>query len=295
MSKIFVSGLVNLEMSLQVDYFPIQYNPIEYPFFGISQAVSGVGYNVSKALSILGDDAFLTGFIGDDLFSKNIKETLESEHINFSFEKSKSLQTPTSLVLFDKDGKRKIYCDLKDLQEMNLDVREIDFNSYDLFVITNINFNRSLIKKCKSSKCKIATDVHCISSIDDNFNKDFMMNADYLFLSNEYVKGNEADFIKTIYEKYNNEIIVIGCGSEGALAYCGKENKYYYSQARAPFGVKSTVGAGDALFSSFLHFYLKNKDIQKSLNLATLFAGCKVSKNGGSNGFIDEKRLVNLL
>ena len=295
MSKIFVSGLVNLEMSLQVDYFPIQYNPIEYPFFGISQAVSGVGYNVSKALSILGDDAFLTGFIGDDLFSKNIKETLELEHINFSFEKSKSLQTPTSLVLFDKDGKRKIYCDLKDLQEMNLDVGEIDFNSYDLFVITNINFNRSLIKKCKSLKCKIATDVHCISSIDDNFNKDFMMNADYLFLSNEYVKGNEADFIKIIYEKYNNEIIVIGCGSEGALAYCGKENKYYYSQARAPFGVKSTVGAGDALFSSFLHFYLKNKDIQKSLNLATLFAGCKVSKNGGSNGFIDEKRLVNLL
>ena len=73
MSKIFVSGLVNLEMSLQVDYFPIQYNPIEYPFFGISQAVSGVGYNISKALSILGDDAFLTGFIGDDLFSKNIK------------------------------------------------------------------------------------------------------------------------------------------------------------------------------------------------------------------------------
>jgi ribokinase len=84
----------------------------------------------------------------------------------------------------------------------------------------------------------------------------------------------------------------MGCGIDGVLAYVGKEDEFYTSEAKAPRGVKSTVGAGDALFSSFIHFYHKGYEIQRCLDLATLFSGIKISCSGGSNGFVSEEELL---
>jgi len=49
MSTIFISGLINIETTVQVEGFPIEYSPVRYPFFGVRSTVSGVGYNVAKA------------------------------------------------------------------------------------------------------------------------------------------------------------------------------------------------------------------------------------------------------
>ena len=53
MNNILVSGLINIETTLKIDAFPIPYQPVRYPFFGINSTVSGVGFNVSKALTTL--------------------------------------------------------------------------------------------------------------------------------------------------------------------------------------------------------------------------------------------------
>ena len=42
MKNILVSGLVNTETTCRVRQFPINYYPVDYPFFGVSTAVSGV-------------------------------------------------------------------------------------------------------------------------------------------------------------------------------------------------------------------------------------------------------------
>ena len=57
--KILVSGLLNIETTVSVRGFPIQYYPIDYPFFGVNSSVSGVGYNLAKALTVLGDSVSL--------------------------------------------------------------------------------------------------------------------------------------------------------------------------------------------------------------------------------------------
>ena len=122
-----------------------------------------------------------------------------------------------------------------------------------------------------------------------------MEHSDILFLSNEACKGREGDFIKEIYSRYQSKIIVIGCGEEGALAYIGKEDRYFYEEAVAPKGVINTVGAGDALFSSFLHFYLKEKDVSKALRFAVTFAGLKIASSGGAKGFPTEKETLSYI
>ena len=67
MSKFLVSGLINIETTVRVDGFPIEYTPVRYPFFGVGATVSGVGYNVAKALTVLGNRVSFASIVGQDL------------------------------------------------------------------------------------------------------------------------------------------------------------------------------------------------------------------------------------
>jgi ribokinase len=43
-----LSSQINIETTLRVDSFPLTYEPVRFPFFGINSTVSGVGYNIAK-------------------------------------------------------------------------------------------------------------------------------------------------------------------------------------------------------------------------------------------------------
>ena len=66
MAKILVSGLINTETTVRIKQFPIEYFPIDYPFFGVNTRVSGVAYNLVKALKTLDDDVKLVTMTGWD-------------------------------------------------------------------------------------------------------------------------------------------------------------------------------------------------------------------------------------
>ena len=293
MKPIFVSGLVNVETSLEVDHFPVEYNPVEYPFFGITTNVSGVGLNIAKALKTLGTNGDLATIIGDDLNGAIIQRFFKQEGLKLDHALvSKDFPTSESVIVVDKTGKRKIYCDLKRLQDINdFPGLDVDFGNYGIAVLTNINFNRGLFHKAKEKGYLIATDVQVLFGINDDFNQEFMENADILFMSNEAFAGHEGTFLKSVYDRFHNSIIVCGCGDNGALCYLGEKDEYYFESSVAPNGIASTVGAGDALFSAFLHFYNQGCNIPDCLKLAVTFAGIKVGVEGEHEGFVSEEEL----
>lgn len=293
MGKILVSGLVNIETSVKVDSFPVEYCPIEYPFFGVKTCVSGVGYNVAKALKTLGSDVGLISVIGDDLAGDVVRREIEKAGLDSAhLLVDEGSETAESAVLVNEEGKRKIYCDLKNLQmRSSFTENDIDVEPYSLLALTNINYNRCFLDVAKVHGKLIATDVHVLSKLDDPYNRKFMECADILFLSNEMILGRESEVLQGIYEKYHNKILVCGCGEKGALMYLGEENRFVFEPAIAPYGVVSTVGAGDALFSAFIHFFNKGKAPAVCLKKAVWFAGIKISQDGGSNGFVGEDQL----
>lgn len=300
MAKIFISGLLNIETSLRVDSFPIVYSPIEYPFFGVNSSVSGVGFNLAKAIKTLGGEPILFSLLGEDECGTRVRSALTNEEIKMDAILSlPDMATPESVVIFDKEGRRKVYCDLKDIQDrdacINGETLPAILKGCELAMLTNINFSRPFLKSCKGMGIRIATDVHVLSDVNDPYNKDFIANADYLFLSNEGVKGKEGEFIKELYSSFHNKIIVMGCGEEGALAYVGETDAFFYEKAVAPKGIINTVGAGDALFSSFLFAFLKTEDVGYSLRFAVTFAGIKIATSGGANGFPSEKEVESFL
>lgn len=293
--KILVSGLLNIETTVPVKGFPIEYYPIDYPFFGINTDVSGVGYNIAKALKTLGDEVELISFLGNDAEAARILSRLFDDGIKSAKIFRKLKATPVSAVLYDIEGKRQIYCDLKDIQEQSVNPDDVidSLKGCDIAALCNINFNRELIKKAKELGVMTATDVHVLGDIEDEYNRDFMENADILFLSNENLPCPAEDFIVKIAKRYHNRIVVIGMGAQGAMLY--DNDDVCLVPAFAGGKVINTVGAGDALFSSFLHFYAKGMDAKKALQRAVIFAGIKIGHNGASKGFSKEQEIEKLI
>ncbi|MBR1693542.1 MAG: carbohydrate kinase family protein [Lachnospiraceae bacterium] len=291
--KILVSGLLNVETTLAVREFPIPYYPIDYPFFGVSSNVSGVGYNLAKAFGALGDSVELFSFVGEDDEAERIFKHLREDGITAAGVFPTLKNTPVSVVLFDKEGKRQIYCDLKDIQEKSIDVSsdrlDAQLSACDVVAATNINFNRTLIKKAREKNKIIATDVHVLSDPDDEYNKDFMSCADLLFLSDEKLPCRPEEFLPKLEEKYHNRLIVMGMGGKGAMLLDAEKQKLYMLSAVKCKQVVNTVGAGDALFSAFIHYYIKGLGPIEALKRAQTFASIKIGFNGASLGFSDEE------
>lgn len=291
--KILVSGLINIETTLRVNGFPINYYPIDYPFFGIKSEVAGVAYNLSRAFQVLGDEIKLLSYIGDDEEGQRILRKLKEDNIDYQYILSELKETPTSIILYDRQGKRQIYCDLKDIQEKELLFLDMDkcIRESDIIVACNTNFNRAFIKKAKELGKTIATDVHVLSNTEDSYNNEFMEYADILFFSDEQLPCNPEIFLDKMKDTYSSRIFVIGMGEKGAMLYERSKNQKYYLQAVRAEKVVNTVGAGDALFSSFLHYYGKGYEPVHALERAQIFAAKKIEYNGASIGFCEEGQI----
>ena len=134
-------------------------------------------------------------------------------------------ETAQSVILYNENGVRQINVDLKDLQETEYPVEKFEKASEnaDISILCNINFSRQFLQKEKEAGRIVATDVHVLSDIDDEYNREFLQYSDILFLSNEHICGSEEEFVREIYNKYHNKIIVCGLGKNGALIHEDKE------------------------------------------------------------------------
>ena len=287
--NILVSGLLNTETTTAVRGFPIEYYPIDYAFFGVNTAVSGVAFNLAKALVTLGDQVRLNSMTGSDFAASYICDALRELGIGTEYVQPKLRQTPSSVVLYDPNGRRQIYCDLKDIQDTPCDFAPSILDGIDLVAACNINFNRNLLHLAKKAGKVIATDVHVLSNIYDDYNREFMEHADILFLSDEAVGEGYRDFMYQLAAAYPCRIIVMGRGAKGAAMYLRGTGEILELPAASAGQVVNTVGAGDALFASFLHFYGKGYDPVAALERAQIFAAYKITVSGASNGFVTEK------
>ena len=295
MSKILISGLVNTETTVRVRKFPVQYYPIDYPFFGVNTAVSGVAYNIALATKTLGDDVTLLSMTGSDFPAAYVRSELEAGGISTDHLKVSLKETPSSVVLYDGEGRRQIYCDLKNIQDVNYGFSEEDLWDVDIVAACNINFNRPLLHLAKAAGKIIATDVHVLSNIWDGYNRDFLECADILFLSDEGIGEDYYHFMMELERTYGNGIIVLGRGGKGAAMYVKAEDLFFELPAMRAGEVVNTVGAGDALFSAFVHYYAKGLTPVECLKRAQIFASAKIRVSGASKGFVTEEEVEAML
>jgi ribokinase len=293
MSKILVAGLTNIEITLKVESFPINYSPVLYPFHGINSSVSGVGFNVAKALTRLGNSVNFLSLVGKDAAQKLIKQALSDEDIRGKFILDRLKQTPHSVVIYDPYGNRQINVDLKDIQDSFYPqvLFEQALAECSLAVLCNINFSRPFLDAARRAGKPIATDVHAIHNIEDSYNRDYMAAANILFMSHERLPCSPEDWAKWVMHVYGTDIIVIGLGAEGALLSVRQDNFIERIPAVYTRPVVNSIGAGDALFSSFIHYYQQTNDPYEAIRKAVVYASYKIGATSAADGFLSQDEL----
>lgn len=73
--------------------------------------------------------------------------------------------------------------------------------------------------------------------------------------------------------------------------YVKKDNCIKKIQAVKTREVVNRIGAGDALFSCFIHYYSKNRNPYESLEKAVVFASYKIGVESAADGFLKEDEL----
>ena len=294
MPPILVSGLINIETTLKVPGFPIPYSPVLYPFFGIRSTISGVGYNVAKALKTLGEEVRLLSLIGQDPMEQPVRTALSDLGIPDSYIVASLEETAQSIILYDPDGQRQINVDLKNIQDKAYPADQFEdaLQGCELAVLCNINFSRPFLKKASAAGVLVATDVHTISDLDDGYNAEFMQHADILFMSDELLPHPPETWAREVMDRYAPEILVIGLGKRGAYLAVGTDGFLGHFPAVETRPVINTIGAGDALFSSFIYSYTQSRDPYWSLQQALVFASYKIGETGAAEGFLDREGLA---
>jgi len=293
--RFLVSGLVNIETTLRVDGFPIEYRPVLYPFGGVSSSVSGVGVNVAAALTRLGDEVRFLSLIGADAAGDLALDGLARLGVPTGGALRELGATAQSVILYDGDGRRQINVDLKDIQERRYptDRFRAAAAGADAFVLCNINFNRELLPLARDSGKSVFTDVHTLSDPEDEYNADFMAAAEVLFLSDERLWAPPEEAARELMDRYGCRIVVVGLGAKGALLLEEGSRPLVVPAVRTR-KVVSSIGAGDALFSAFAHFHLAGRSAEEALRLATRFASWKIGETGAAAGFLTEAETVAL-
>jgi acarbose 7IV-phosphotransferase len=293
MSHILVAGLINIETTLHIHGFPLLYTSVRFAneqYGAVNSTISGVGYNVAKALTMLGDSPTLLSVVGQDNAQTLVKQALEHDGIDDTFVLDALPHTPQSVILYDDEGRRAINVDLKTIQAFKYpQARAAEaLKSCSLAAICNINFARPLLARARMLGKPIATDVHAIEYLEDEYNRDFMASANILFQSHENLRTNPEDWAWQLFQRYGTEVVVVGMGAQGVMLGVRKDNFKERIPAVKTRDVVNTVGAGDALFSAFLHYYAKDRNPYDAIAKAQIFASYKVGARGAADGFLTE-------
>lgn len=290
---IVVAGVTNVELTVPIDGFPVRYVPVRYPHWEIGARVAGVGYGVAAALTALGAEVRLATLVAADPLAAMVEAVLRGRGL-WGAGVTSAAATPASVVLHDPAGQRMISTDLKDLPDGEYPrSRFADLLAgAELAVVTNIGFARPLLAVAAEHGVPVAADVQAVESLDDGYNAEWMRAATVLFCSHERLPCSPEDWITGVWNRYGCELVVVGCGHDGAVLGIRDGRDLYRVAAVAPRGVVNTVGAGDALAAAFLYVLTRTGNPHLAVEQAVLFAGHRIGAAAGEDGWLTGDQLA---
>ena len=294
MSRFMVAGFVQLETIVKVDALPIPYFQFQSIPDMINTNIGGCGYNESMALKWLGNEVDFMSMIGKDLKDSDLfkKLMLNDEQLSFEYVLPRLDAMPSSVILYN-NGKKQIFEDVKDIRTVSYDydLFERQIQDKDMVLISSCNFCRPVIELAKKYNKPLAVNVRSMRKERMVQKEDFLKAADILYISDDELDKDPYECINECREKYNQKIIIIGIGSKGVILYTREDNSILEYKPVKTNEIVNTVGAGNAMFSAFLHYYVKTGDAKESIKNALLFASYKIGFIGTSNGFMTEEQI----
>ena len=246
----------------------------------IEKTVSGGSVaNSIVGISQLGDKAGFIGKISDDEFGSKYEEGLKKENVKYFYAKKKEqLPTGTCLILVTPDSERTMCTFLGTAGKIN----ENDVNS-DAIKKSEIIFlegylwdegePKKAFNKAINSANKVAmslSDQFCVERHKPHFLELVKNKLDITFANEQEITSliEAKDFNEVInFSKQLNKLVIVTRGEKGAVAIQGEEIRE--CGIFRNLKILDLTGAGDLFAAGFLHGYVNQLSIEKSLEKGT--------------------------
>ena len=273
MSKFMVAGFVQMETIIKVEALPVPYKQFESIPDLVNSGIGGAGFNEAMALKWLGNEVDFMSMVARNMSRRQIEAYLKTFDVNLKTDYVLPMLDgmPTSVILYCK-GKKQTFEDVKDIRhvEYDYDLLESRIQDKDMILMSNCNFCRPIIGLAKKYQKPIAVNVRSMRSEKIANKEDFLAAADILYISDDDLESDHYDCIKECREKYNPEIVIMGIGDKGVILYTKEDNSVIEYRPVKTNEIVNTIGAGNALFSSFMHYYVKTKNAKEAIKNALL-------------------------
>jgi sugar/nucleoside kinase (ribokinase family)/RimJ/RimL family protein N-acetyltransferase len=280
-NPVVVCGPVNLETSVPADRFPVE-AAARRMVDGIEAHVSGIACNVAAGLAALDTPVRLTAITGADEVGQLVRRHLAGiRMLDVSYVDVP--ESPQTVVLLAPDGTRAVFSDLKDTRSVALGAAP-DLEACSAFVPVAIPANVSAVRRAVQADLPVLVDVQTIETVTDPDREPFCEAATVLAMSGARIASDPADWLRRMGDRYGTPFMVLGLSDRGAMLARDAGTRIDHVPALTG-PVRSTVGAGDALWACFIDGYLKGADPLWSLRRAVAAAGHKVASLGGTAGF----------
>ncbi len=267
----------------------------------------GAPCNVLAMLSMLGKRTAFIGKVGQDMFGRMLKITIENLGINTEkLYMDENMNTTLAFVKNNADGDREFSFYRNPGADMMLNVDEIDedfIGRGKIFHHGTLSMTHEGCRNATKKAIKLAKDKGLIVSFDPNLREslwDDLQNAkEQMEYGMEYcdilkISDNELQFVTGIEdydegiayleERYNINLILLTLGKDGSRAY--------YKDVVAEVPAKSvktidTTGAGDTFCGCVLNYILENglndlkqAQLEQMLDFANTAAAIVTTRKG---------------
>ena len=288
MGNFAVAGVTQIETIVKVRKIPITYQELTNEKGSIYTSMGGDAFNEALALKWLGDDVRFMSIIGREDDPESLNPQHQKIKIGTDYVIPQMEATPNCVILYDEDRQQQIFEDPKDLRD-----NVYDMNLFtpvgawaDMVVLANANFCRPFAEAASKYGKKIAVNIRYYNKEKEKYNEDFLKVASILYFSDDTITEDPYDFVKGMSERYGTEIIILGQGSKGVILYDRNQDLIAHYNTVKTNEIVNTVGAGNAMFACFLHYYQENGDSVNAIKNGLLFSSYKIGYMGTSNGFM---------
>jgi fructokinase len=238
-------------------------------------ASGGSVANSIVGLSQLGNKVGFIGKVSDDDLGQKYEDGLRKENVNYFYCKKKEiLSTGTCLILITPDSERTMCTFLGTAGKIN--GNDVDVNSIRNSEITFLEGYlwdegepKSAFDKAIENSNKIAmtlSDLFCVERHKPHF-LDLVKNKLDITFSNEQEISSLIDaknFSDVInFAKQLKKLLIVTRGEKGSIVI--NDNEVIECAAQKNLKIVDLTGAGDLFAAGFLHGYINNLSLQKSL------------------------------
>lgn len=294
MSRFAVVGLTRFAMTVPVDRFPLEYSALRHASW-MGCAVVGGAYNIASALAVLGDSPQLCTQVGKDDAGHAIRTALKRRGLDGRGVVT-TQESPKTVIFVDSEGRvARNAWNSETWVEYPMERYIERAVEADLAIVTSHPFGKPFLGVSKELlKMPVAVDMHLAADLDNERQRPWFESADVLFCSHERLSGRPEEWIAEVLRRYPGcRIVAVGRGAAGCVMGLW-DGRLVEIEAVTPRPIRSTDGAGDALFASFLHGWLASGEPVEALESAVLFAGWKIGAESASEGFVTRGELAAL-